>query len=42
MRLFADENLEAAVDEQAERLLGVFTVIEAAAIRRRPFLALLK
>lgn len=30
------------VDEQGERLLGVFTVIEAAAIRRRPFLSLLK
>ncbi|HET9766813.1 MAG TPA: DUF5615 family PIN-like protein [Thermoanaerobaculia bacterium] len=30
------------IDEQAERLLGVFTVIEAAAIRRRPFLSLLR
>jgi predicted nuclease of predicted toxin-antitoxin system len=28
------------VDTQAERLLGVFTVIEPEAIRRRPFLTL--
>src|SRR6185503_17816165 len=30
------------IQEQGERLLDVFTVIEAAAIRRRPFLSLLK
>ena len=30
------------IDDQAEKLMGVFTVIEAAAIRRRPYLSLLR
>jgi predicted nuclease of predicted toxin-antitoxin system len=34
------ERVLEVIDEQGERLFGVFTVIEAQAIRRRPFLTL--